>query len=313
MYGFIHESIRQLMLRKYGEELWQDVLNRAGFESGKENIINHYYSDSDTYSLVDSVAVLTKMSREQVWELYGSFLIEYTMEIGWDELIRNMSPNLKGFLDNLDALHYFIDHVVYKANLRGPSFRCEESADGTITLHYFTGRPGLYPIVRGVLHEVARRIFHIDIDLSVTGRTQRTIQMMSGERTEEHVIFLIKTVDQRRGSATDASSTSMRALDFSDQTLHMNAVEFAAALPYHVVFDEHCRLIQYGKELANHVPKELLVKGTPIVRIFEVNRPQIPFDFDNICNFINAVFVLQVKTSPTEMKRQQQQQQPREK
>ncbi|VDK49126.1 unnamed protein product [Cylicostephanus goldi] len=95
MFGFIHESIRQLMLRKYGDELWMEVLNRAGFENGKENIINHYYSDSDTYLLVDSVAILTKMTREQVWEMYGSFLIEYTMEIGWDELIRSMSPNLK--------------------------------------------------------------------------------------------------------------------------------------------------------------------------------------------------------------------------
>lgn len=25
-FGFIHESIRQLMLRKYGEELWANVL-----------------------------------------------------------------------------------------------------------------------------------------------------------------------------------------------------------------------------------------------------------------------------------------------
>ena len=35
------------------------------------------------------------MNREQVWEMYGSFLIEYTMEIGWDELVRSMSPHLK--------------------------------------------------------------------------------------------------------------------------------------------------------------------------------------------------------------------------
>ncbi|PIO58894.1 heme NO binding protein, partial [Teladorsagia circumcincta] len=168
-FGFIHESIRQLMLRKYSQELWQEVLTRSGFESGKENIINHYYSDADTYMLVDSVAVLTKMSREQVWELYGSFLIEYTMEIGWDELIRNMSPDLKS------STH--------------------------------TGEP------------LTSNIF-----------------------------------------------------DFN-----------------------------------SHVPKELLVRGTPIMRIFEVNRPQIPIDFDNICNFINAVFVLQVKTSPTDMRRQQQQ------
>ncbi|EPB69066.1 heme NO binding protein, partial [Ancylostoma ceylanicum] len=111
----------------------------------------------------------------------------------WACLIRLV---LQGFLDNLDSLHYFIDHVVYKANLRGPSFRCEENPDGSLTLHYFTGRPGLYPIVRGVLREVARRVFNIDISLTITGRTQRSVQMASGERTEEHVIFLVKVISK---------------------------------------------------------------------------------------------------------------------
>lgn len=54
---------------------------------------------------------------------------------------------------------------------------------------------------------------------------------------------------------------------------------------------------------SNHVPKELLAPGTALLRIFEIARPQIPLDFDNICNFINAVFVLQVKTSPTNARR----------
>ncbi|VDP48281.1 unnamed protein product [Heligmosomoides polygyrus] len=132
--------------------------------------------------------------------------------------------------------------------------------------------------------------------------------MVSGERIEEHVIFLIKTNDQSHDSGSEASTAStFPAIDFSSQTLRMNALEFCTALPYHVIFDEHCRLVQHGKELANHVPRELLAVGTPIMRIFEVNRPQIPFDFDNICNFINAVFVLQVKTSPTDMRRQREQ------
>ncbi|KAK6764356.1 hypothetical protein RB195_024615 [Necator americanus] len=99
-----------------------------------------------------------------------------------------------GFLDNLDSLHYFIDHVVYKANLRGPSFRCEDNPDGTITLHYYTGRPGLYPIVKGVLREAAKRVFKLDVVLTITGRTQRSVQMATGERVEEHVIFLIKVI-----------------------------------------------------------------------------------------------------------------------
>ena len=40
---------------------------------------------------------------------------------------------------------------MYKANLKGPSFRCEASDDETITLHYFSERSGLWPIVKGGL------------------------------------------------------------------------------------------------------------------------------------------------------------------
>ncbi|KJH48950.1 heme NO binding associated [Dictyocaulus viviparus] len=307
MFGFVHESMRQLVVRRYGDELWKEVLKRAGLENIKENM-NHYYQDSDTYQLIDSVAALTKISREQVWEMYGAFLIEYTMEIGWEELLRNMSPNIKGFLDNLDSLHYFIDHVVYKANLRGPSFRCEENTDGSIILHYITSRPGLYPIVKGVLNEVARRVFNIEISLAITGRTQRSVQMATGERIEEHVIFLIKTIHSKGGSrsGSNTSMVSNTVINLTDKTLQMTASEFSFALPYHLVFDEHCRLIQFGRELMNHIPKELLKVGTPIMRIFEINRPHIPFDFDNICNFINAVFVLQVKASPSNMRRKRE-------
>uniref|UniRef100_A0A914IDG7 Heme NO-binding domain-containing protein n=1 Tax=Globodera rostochiensis TaxID=31243 RepID=A0A914IDG7_GLORO len=150
MFGFVHESIRQMMIRMFGDDFWREALHKAGFESGKENIVNHHYPDSDTYAIVESVSALSKMSREELWEMYGAFLAKYTMEIGWDQLIRTMSPDLKGFLDNLDSLHYFIDHVVYKANLRGPSFRCEANTeDNAITLHYFSSRSGLYPIVKG--------------------------------------------------------------------------------------------------------------------------------------------------------------------
>ncbi|VDM62010.1 unnamed protein product [Angiostrongylus costaricensis] len=316
MFGFIHESIRQLMLRKFGEEFWSKVLERACFESGKENIVNHYYTDSDTYSLVDAVSVIARISREQVWEMYGAFLIEYTMEIGWDDLIRSMSPNLKGFLDNLDSLHYFIDHVVYKANLRGPSFRCEDNLDGTITLHYYTSRPGLYPIVKGVLKEASKRIFELDVNLTTTGRTQRSVQMATGERIEEHVIFLIKVLvvlfekqnkytfqpSSANGSGNDSLHNlgDQRPAPGFDIKIRLSRMDFITTFPYHFVVDQDCKLVQAGRALYNHIPRDLLASGTPLIRIFEVTRPKIPLDFESICNFINAVFVLQVKTTPIE-------------
>ncbi|CAB3410391.1 unnamed protein product [Caenorhabditis bovis] len=289
------------MIRSYGEEFWSKVLDRAGFEAGKENIINHYYSDHDTYTLVDAVSVLLKVSREQVWEMYGAFLIQYTMETGWDDLIRSMSPNLKGFLDNLDSLHYFIDHVVYMANLRGPSFRCEDNPDGTITLHYYTGRPGLYPIVKGVLREAAKRIFNIDVSVTITGRTQRSVQMSSGERTEEHVIFLIKPQNSDQ-SNEDALGTAV-VHHVNNYKLRLTHSDFVSTFPYHMVIDQDCKIVQVGKDLFNHIPKDLLTVGTSLLRVFEITRPQIPLDFDSICNFINAVFVLQVKTTSMEFQK----------
>jgi hypothetical protein len=49
------------------------------------------------------------------------------MESGWNELLRALSSDFRGFLDGLDSLHYFVDHIVYKAKLKGPSFRCEQA------------------------------------------------------------------------------------------------------------------------------------------------------------------------------------------
>uniref|UniRef100_A0A914Y2G8 guanylate cyclase n=1 Tax=Panagrolaimus superbus TaxID=310955 RepID=A0A914Y2G8_9BILA len=180
--------------------------------------------------------------------MYGAFLIEYTMEIGWDELLRTMSPNLKGFLDNLDSLHYFIDHVVYKANLRGPSFRCEEGDDNSIILHYFTGRPGLYPIVKGVVREVARRVFNMDINITIAGRTQRSVQMSTGERIEEHVIFNIK-MGQSKQDGSSIIPPPLSPSDLDSGVLRVNQEDFCLAFPYHIIVDRECKVVQVGKDL----------------------------------------------------------------
>jgi hypothetical protein len=132
------------------------------------------------------------MSRDQVWEAFGVYFVEWIMLQGWEEMLRCLSPDLRGFVNNLDSLHYFVDHVVYKANLKGPSFRCEASDDETITLHYFSERSGLWPIVTGIVKAAGKVLYDLDVSMNVVGRTQRSVQMANGERIEEHVIFLIK-------------------------------------------------------------------------------------------------------------------------
>lgn len=88
----------------------------AKFEEGTESEIAHYYNDVETMRLVNSMANIigsritlfyATISRthsfvpnsgipvEEVWEAYGGFLIQFTMETGWDELLRAMASDLE--------------------------------------------------------------------------------------------------------------------------------------------------------------------------------------------------------------------------
>ena len=126
----------------------------------------------------------------------------------------------------------------------------------------------------GVLREVAQRVFKLDINLTITGRTQRSVQMSTGmDRVEEHVIFLIEVLKfedynpkkfslpqvivdenlQRKARQPWLSDTVQNRIYskalLSEETAKMTNYDFCEALPYHVIFDEQCRLIQCGHEI----------------------------------------------------------------
>ncbi|CAD5214637.1 unnamed protein product [Bursaphelenchus xylophilus] len=319
MYGYIHAALKGMILESHGEDFWKQILEHVGIEAGTEAIVNQHYDDQTTFGLVSSICVLTRIPREEVWEQYGRYFCIYVMENGWDELLRSLSPDLRasfvakvyiltlaGFLNNMDSFHYFIDHVVYKANMKGPSFRCEEGDGNTIVLHYLSSRSGLYPIVKGLLRELAKRVYGLEIEITIQGRTQKVVQFSSGERMEEHVVFNIATKQE------DGSVNSLRDLPIiqNDNTgewqLHVNHDDFQHLMPYHFVVDRDCKLVQVGSRLVEHISEEMLQPGTPISRIFEIHRPQITLEFENICNFINGVFVLQSRSIPLLVQNQQQ-------
>lgn len=112
------------------------------------------------------------------------------METGWNHLLRALSTDFRGFIESLDSLHYFVDTVVYKTDLKGPSFRCEEQSDGSLHLHYYSRRRNLYPIVKGVVKEAAKRLFGIDVIIKLHQRKHENDNVMLAE----HVILSITQV-----------------------------------------------------------------------------------------------------------------------
>ncbi|GMT31336.1 hypothetical protein PFISCL1PPCAC_22633, partial [Pristionchus fissidentatus] len=295
-FGWIHESFRQLVNRKYGREVWLKILELSRFEEGTESEISHYYNDDETLRLVNAMANVIGIPIEEVWEAYGGFLIQFTMETGWDELLRAMAIDLEGFLDSLDSLHYFIDHVVYQTKLRGPSFRCEPQSDGTLLLHYYSKRSGLYPIVKGVVREVARRIYDTEVIMKVQERKQEHLDAF----VTEHVVFVIVQVKTSASNvaksitskisevpAAIAASVGMGMFDIS-------AEDFCLAYPYHICFDKDLRIEHIGAHIRRAYPA-FQRQETQVSDIFELIHPEMPLSYESILAFKNSLFVFKMK------------------
>ncbi|GMR30209.1 hypothetical protein PMAYCL1PPCAC_00404, partial [Pristionchus mayeri] len=296
-FGWIHESFRQLVNRKYGREVWLKILELSRFEEGTESEISHYYNDDETLRLVNAMANVIGIPIEEVWEAYGGFLIQFTMETGWDELLRAMAIDLEGFLDSLDSLHYFIDHVVYQTKLRGPSFRCEPQQDGTLLLHYYSKRSGLYPIVKGVVREVARRIYDTEVIMKVQERKQEHLDAF----VTEHVVFVIIQVKTSSSSAAKAitskvSETPLLAMTSGVGLFDISSEDFCLAYPYHICFDKDLLIEHIGTHIRRQYP-QCQRQETRVSDIFELIHPEMPLSYESILAFKNSLFVFKMKGS----------------
>jgi hypothetical protein len=61
----------------------------------KDVDMNKSYPDYETNHLIEVVAKMSERTVPDQWEAYGAYLIEYTMMMGWDELLRSLSGNLR--------------------------------------------------------------------------------------------------------------------------------------------------------------------------------------------------------------------------
>ncbi|PIO61481.1 heme NO binding associated, partial [Teladorsagia circumcincta] len=98
---------------------------KAGFSQKSEIDVQTYYDDTETMRIFRTASGVLGLSVDDMWEMYGEFLITYACETGWEKMLSCMANNLQEFLDNLNSMHYFIDQIAFKSEMRGPTFQCE--------------------------------------------------------------------------------------------------------------------------------------------------------------------------------------------
>ncbi|XP_052101287.1 guanylate cyclase soluble subunit beta-2-like isoform X3 [Mytilus californianus] len=289
MYGQIHLCVRELVLEKFGQEAWDKIIEQSDLNDEHDFMVFHKYSDECTFGLIGAVCKVSGLPLADVLEVFGEYFLTYCMRHGYDKMLRTLGGDFISFVQNLDSLHALLS-MTYK-NISAPSFRCERETDGSVTLHYYTIRPGLYPIVLGLVKAVARDLYHQAASVKFLSKSQHIIE---GGKTQEHVIFKVQLVDVK----DQKKQLSVRNLEVFKPAVRegfqISADQFCHAFPYHIIFNERLEIQQCGRMIQRVLNCPICV-GMKMSELFDIIHPIMKFTIENIRTFINSVFMLGVR------------------
>ncbi len=153
MYGMVHNAARAMVLERFGEEAWNDILKRSGL-TADHFVAAKPYDDQVTMSLIGSACDAMNMASEDLLEAFGEYWITFASRSNYGGIFKMSGEKLDVFIENLDSMHRSIELAMPQANL--PSFEVLASTPDEIQVMYRSDRSGLEPFVTGLFQELLR-------------------------------------------------------------------------------------------------------------------------------------------------------------
>ncbi|XP_043926708.1 guanylate cyclase soluble subunit beta-2-like [Protopterus annectens] len=175
------------MFRDFGTQIYSKYSLIVAIQAGVEDTFMTYeiYKDDITTELVGKACTLLDIAPDVVLKQFGEYFFDFCKRSGYDRMLRTLGGNLFEFIENLDALHSYLA-LSYK-EMNAPSFKVERYKDGSMHLHYYSDRRGLYHIVPGILGAVAMDFFNSEISMEIVNQVEE--EHRTGKK--EHVVFLV--------------------------------------------------------------------------------------------------------------------------
>jgi hypothetical protein len=155
MYGLVNKAIAEMVCSNYDEETWEKIKQKADIEI-EAFISMEGYPDDVTHRLVKAASEVLQISPSEIMSAFGEYWVKYTAQEGYGEMLDMSGDTLPEFLANLDDMHARVGVIFPK--LQPPSFECEEEATtNSLKLKYHSHRPGLAPMVSGLVKGLGER------------------------------------------------------------------------------------------------------------------------------------------------------------
>lgn len=164
MYGLVNKAIQDMVVKNHGAEKWNEIRTLAGME--EERFVSlKSYPDKLTYDLVGAAHKVLGADAEQILMAFGEHWVLYTAQEGYGEMLDFTGTTLVEFLKNLDLLHLRVKNMM--PQLAPPKFQCLPVSEREVELLYYSDRPGLAPMVTGLLHGLGKR-FGVELTVEHT-------------------------------------------------------------------------------------------------------------------------------------------------
>lgn len=167
MYGMVNQAIKDLVVSRFGETAWAQICEKSNIPTS-DFVFMQYYPDKLTYDLVGAASAQLAIPAEAVLEEFGKHWVLYTAKEGYGPIMDLFGRNYKSCLMNLNNLHARMGMTM--PSLTPPRFVFTEESEDVYLVSYFSKRPGLSPMVVGLLKGLAQK-YNVNVDVQFSATT----------------------------------------------------------------------------------------------------------------------------------------------
>lgn len=174
MYGIVNKSIEELVVHKFGQEMWVRIREKSKVKHAYF-LSNESYDDDVTFALATTISLELGIPLGDVLKAFGEWWILHTGKNHYGYLLESGGENFKSFIMNLPAFHNRV--MMMYPKLMPPEFKISNPKENSVHLHYISKRKGLTDFVYGLLIGLGK-FFSTEISL-------RHLESLPGNDTHE--------------------------------------------------------------------------------------------------------------------------------
>eukprot|EP00440_Ansanella_granifera_P044621 gb/GFBE01048358.1/.p1 GENE.gb/GFBE01048358.1/~~gb/GFBE01048358.1/.p1 ORF type:complete len:636 (+),score=142.77 gb/GFBE01048358.1/:1-1908(+) len=232
MYGHIHIILKDLVTLNFGASTWLAILKEAGFENEASILDTVQQPDEVSYKLVGATCTVTKLSADDALEAFGHHFVVFALKSGNARFLKAQGATLHAFLENVNNLHNHLerDHP----NAKFPFIQSDyDPVKDELDLEYISTRKGLGKVVVGVVKEIGKRIYGLDVTM---------------QEQESKSLCFEDEFEEGHGCAW---RVAWKPLKGGPVPLEPSKEEAAAPVPQMSFFALHAAMMDFGKILRN--------------------------------------------------------------